>query len=373
LKDPKEKDHFLTITKRLGQDLGFLVKLLPIFAFVIPFLVLYLDRQTSILYYSFEMTWKGRAFYIFFLWLALLEIILGWDVLQSKIAKLRSEKAAFLTLTLLLPTFYLVAANYYSFPSRAIIEYSSRIGISLPDWMPLGVEYFVLAAFFILIVWSQYGAKGLKTILISPAFLATIGLIYTIDNVYMYGSFTPFQIFVPTTATLAARFLNFLGYQTQLSLSGSMPILYAHMTNSTIGFGAAIAWPCSGVESLLIYTVTILLFLKKSVFSLVQKVTLFAIGAIVTYIINVFRIVTIFIIAINTGGYYTAEAQQFHDNYGQLYSIIWIVSYLVIIIGVQTLLERHRKKTATPLHPDPSNGTDVQNGQLLPPFNDVKG
>lgn len=357
----------MTITKRdLGQKFSILVKLLPLLAFVIPFLILYLDRQTAILYYSFEMTWKGRTFYIFFLWLALLEIILGWDALQStKTNRLKSARTVVYLFALALPTIYLIASNYYSFPSRAIIDWSWRIGIDQPDWIPLDVEYFVLAALFAFIVWLQYGVKGLKNILISPVFLATIGAVYTIDNVYRNGGFTPFQIFVPATATLAARFLSFLGYQTQLSLSGSMPVLYAHLANSTVGFAAAIAWPCSGVESLVIYTVTILLFLKKSVFSLAQKVTLFAIGAIVTYIINILRIATIFIIAINTGGYYTVQAQQFHDFYGQLYSIIWIISYLFIIIGSETLWERFRsRKAIKPVYPDLPSSPDLPNSHF---------
>ena len=353
------EDHgifrMLGIKQKVQKNINILIKLLPVFSFAVPFLILYLDRQTTILYYSFEMTWKGRTFYIFFLWLALLEMILSWDALQSiKANKLRSVRTVVFLLALLLPSVYLIASNYYSFPSRAIIDWSWRIGIDQPDWIPLDVEYFVLAALFTLIVWLQYGVKGLKNILISPVFLATIGTIYTIDNIYRYGSFTPFQIFVPTTAMLAARVLNFLGYQTQLSLSGSMPTLYAYVANSTLGWGAQIAWPCSGVESLLIYTVTILLFLKKSAFSLAQRVTYFVIGATVTYIINVLRIATIFIIAINTGGYYTgSEAQQFHDFYGQLYSIIWIISYPLIIIGSHVLWERFRnRKTIALVRPD---------------------
>lgn len=346
-------------TKDLKGNISILIKLLPVFSFAVPFLILYLDRQTAILYYSFEMTWKGRTFYIFFLWLALMEIILSWDALQSiKANKLRSIRTIVLLLALLLPTVYLVASNYYGFTSRAIIDWSWRSGIDQPDWIPLDVEYFVLAALFTLIVWLQFGVKGLKNILISPVFLATIGTIYTIDNVYRYGSFTPFQVFVPTTAMLAERFLNFLGYQTQLNLGGSMPYLSAQVANSAQGWGAYIAWPCSGVESLLIYAVTILLFLKKSVFSFAQRVTYFMIGAVVTYSINVLRIATIFILAINTGGYYVgSEAQQFHDSYGQLYSIIWIISYPLIIIGSQALWERFRnRKTIASVHPDLTDG-----------------
>jgi hypothetical protein len=209
------------------------------------------------------MTWKGRTFYIFFLWLALMEIILSWDALQSiKANKLRSIRTIVLLLALLLPTVYLVASNYYGFTSRAIIDWSWRSGIDQPDWIPLDVEYFVLAALFTLIVWLQFGVKGLKNILISPVFLATIGTIYTIDNVYRYGSFTPFQVFVPTTAMLAERFLNFLGYQTQLNLGGSMPYLSAQVANSAQGWGAYIAWPCC--NNLVVFEEVSLLFCSKS-------------------------------------------------------------------------------------------------------------
>jgi exosortase/archaeosortase family protein len=373
----------LAIKQTAQKIIDVLIKFLPVLSFGVPFLVLYLDRQTSILYYSFEMTWKGRTFYLFFLWLAVLEIILGWDTLHSlKVSKLRlsrdsfrsikvnkrqTVRAAAFLLALLLPSVYLIASNYYSFPSRAIIDWAWQnfyryqpANMQQQDWIPLDVEYFVLAGLFALIIWLQYGAKGLKNILISPVFLAMIGTIYTIDNVYRFGTFTPFQIFVPTTAMLAARLLNFLGYQTQLTLSGSVPYLYASTANSAGNFGAFIDWPCSGIESLVIYSVVILLFLKNAVFSWIQRAIYFVVGAVVTYIINVFRIVTIFVIAIHTGGYYTgSEAEQFHNYYGQLYSIIWIVSYVLVIIGSQVLWDRFRnRKAVTPVRLDfPDKGT----------------
>jgi exosortase/archaeosortase family protein len=325
-----------------------LMILLPVLSFVVPFLVLYFDRQTSILYYSFDMTWKGRTFYIFFLWLALLEILLEWDVLRSiRTLKLRSTRTVALIVALLLPTMYLVASNYYGFPSRLIIDWSWRIGLNQPDWIPLDAEYFVLAVLFILVVWLQFGRKGLKSILIAPTFLVSIGAVYTIDNFYREGSFTPFQMFVPTTASLASAVLNFLGYHTTLSESGGMPFLTARL-NDTHAFSAAIAWPCSGVESLLIYTVVILLFLKNSGISWVGKTVFFVFGAAVTYFINILRIVTIFMIGVSGG-----DIGPFHDFYGQLYSIAWIISYPLLIIGSQYLWERFRhRKATTPVHND---------------------
>jgi exosortase/archaeosortase family protein len=334
--------------KRSRKYTNVLIRLLPVLSFVVPFLVLYFDRQTSILYYSFDMTWKGRAFYIFFLWLASLEIIMEWDVLQSmRITKLKSVRTVVFILALLLPTIYLVASNYYSFPSGLVIDWSWRIGLDQPSWIPLDVEYFVLAALFVLIVWLQFGGKGLRNILIAPAFLATIGAVYTIDNFYRNGSFTPFQVIVPTTASLAANVLNFLGYKaTLIGTYDGMPVLQAIGSHGS--WSAAIAWPCSGVESLLIYSVTILLFLKVATISWRQGIFYFAFGAAVTYFINILRIATIFILAVNTGGYYAgSEAEQFHDFYGQLYSVIWIASYPLIIVGSQALWRWFRNGKAT--------------------------
>ena len=38
-----------------------------------------------------------------------------------------------------------------------------------------------------------------------------MGIIYTIDNVFPNGEFTPFQMLVPTTASLASKILNWMG------------------------------------------------------------------------------------------------------------------------------------------------------------------
>ena len=115
------------------------------------------------------------------------------------------------------------------------------------------------------------------------------------------------QIFVPTTATLAANVLNLMGYETSMSFIsndptyGSMPILkISDSQGRSVGFG--IAWPCAGVESLLLYSVTILLFLKKTNIPWKHRIIYFTIGAVVTYFINVLRVVTLFVIGINTGG-----------------------------------------------------------------------
>jgi exosortase/archaeosortase family protein len=313
--------------KKNERYASFLKKSLPILSFVGPFIILYFLAPSV-----FEKTWKGRLFYMFFLWLVSLELVLGWEKLRAKLTRVKSVRTIALILAVLMPTIYVVVANFYG-----LITIRSE---TLSDVTFLPPEYFVFAVLFTLIILLEFGTNGLKNFPISASFLGVIGIIYAIDNVCS-SSFSPFQIIVPTTATLAAKVLGLIGYHTAWGpTQNGMPTLIAWGPQGS--FGASIAWPCSGVDSLLIYTVTILLFLRNSDFSWKQRAAYFILGAIVTYFINVLRIVTIFVIGINHGDW-----MAFHDIYGSLYSITWIVSYPLLIIGSQMLLAKMRNRRRT--------------------------
>jgi len=336
----------LDIVQTIRSKSNILIKLLPLLSFVIPSLVLYfLDPD------SFEMTWKGRTYQLFFLWLFSLETILGWEEFQIEKRTLKSIRTVTFIITLLLPTIYVVAANYFGL-NTMIMDLARQCNVPLVDWMPLSIEYLVFAVLFASIILLAYGINGLRDLSISVFFLAIIGVIYMIDTLYPYGKFTPFQFLVPTTTVLAANVLNLMGYETSMSFIsnhptyGSMPYLEV---KDSLGESAefGIAWPCSGIESLLIYTVTILLFLKKTAIPWMHKIVYFAIGAIVTYFINILRIATIFVIAIDYG-VESAQVQLFHNYYGQLYSITWIIVYPLIIMGSRALWEKIRNWKAGP-------------------------
>ncbi|HIH97014.1 MAG TPA: archaeosortase/exosortase family protein [Thermoplasmata archaeon] len=328
------------VIQKVKKNIHILRRLLPLLSFVIPFLVLY-----SLYPDSFEATWKGRTFYIFFLWLVCLEIILSWEKLQvRKISEMKTARTIAFIITLLIPTIYVIVANFYGI-NNIIKDLAKQYDILWAGTVPLSTEYLVFAVLFASIILLAYGINGLMDFSISTLFLGIIGLIYIIDDIYPYGTFTPFQIFVPTTAKLAANVLNLMGYQTSISAIkdphyGNMPYLTALDPKDPLKFaGFGIAWPCAGVESLLIYTITILLFLKKSGIPWKQKIIYFAIGAIVTYFINILRIVTIFVISINGG-----DVHAFHAYYGLLYSITWIIFYPLIIIGSRTLWRKIRNR-----------------------------
>lgn len=329
------------IVQMIRKNTQSLLRVAPVLSFIIPFIVLYLYQNSAYPLYekTFEMTWKGRTFYVFFVWLVVLEVIMNWEKLRTaRVDELKSLRTIALACALLLPTLYLFVSNYFGL-NVVILNWAKTNSIAQSDWMPLSIEYLILAVLFVLIVMLEYGVSGLDSFSMSPIFLATIGVVYTIDNIYMYGSFSPFQILVPATATLAAMVLNFMGYQIQWKgESSGTPVL--HVENSRGSAEAGIAWPCSGIESLIIYSVTILLFLRNMYIPMKQKIAYFIIGAVVTFFINVLRIVSIFVIAVDTGGIRSPQTQLFHNYYGSLYSIAWIISYPLIILGSRFLCEK---------------------------------
>ena len=346
--------NVIEAVKRNGH---IIIALLPILSFVPAFLILYYLHA-----WTFEQTYRGRTFLLIFLWLAVLEIILGWENLQkNKVNKLRSIRTVLFVIALLLPTIYVVATNYYGI--NAIISdlagqyispvYNLAFGSGVAQTqesiaasqVPISFEFLVFAVFFCLMILTAYGIDILTSFSLSITFLGLFGLLFTMDILYP-EKLTPLQIFVPATAILSAKVLTLMGYHTSLYFGTSMPLLIA---TNRLGqsFAASIDWTCAGVESLIIYTVLILLFLRQIIIPWRYKIIYFAIGAAVTYFINTLRIATLFVLGIEYGGN-SPIWQNFHNYYAMLYSVTWIVSYPLIIIGSRALWGkiRHWKMSA---------------------------
>ena len=331
------------VRQYIKEHAGLLTKLLFVVSFAVPLLWLYLLDAGS-----FELMWKGRTFQLFFIWLVGLELILGWESLREiKIGKLWSVRALAFAVSLVLPTAY-VASSVYGNLNGAIASWASASHIEWASSMPLSIEYLVFAALFGLIAGLSFGFKGLKAFFVPVFFLVLVGVLYTIDNVFPYGQFTPFQIFVPTTTMLAAAILGAMGYVTsityeQSSLQGNMPVLTASDLTTGASSTFKIAWPCAGIESFLLFTVVTLLFLKRMPLSWKAKIGYFTFGVIITYIINSLRVVNIFLIDMGGG-----NIDMFHFYYGPLFAVAWIVSYPLIILASQSAWRKIKIRNGKP-------------------------
>ena len=309
------------------ERLSIIFKLLPLIAFTVPLGLLYFLNPGS-----FELMWKGRTFQLFFIWLVALEFILSWESIKLKINRQNKARLLGFTLVLLLPTLYVVLENYFGL-NAALANWALQSGVAFYDSMPLAIEYLVFSLTFCVTVFLSFGKKGLAGFALPALFAGLIGILYTIDNVFPYGQFTPFQLLVPTTATLAAV--------PGTEIGTGMPTLQVTGALGTAKF--SIAWPCAGIESLLIFTAVALLFLKRMNISWKAKIGYFAFGAAIAYFINVLRIATIFTIGAQYG-VNSSQVQAFHFYIGPLYAMAWIISYPMIILASQGLWRKIRSR-----------------------------
>lgn len=348
-------------TSRKIKEMGCAVlKLLPFLSFIPPIFTLYLLEPLS-----FEYTWKGRTYYLFFMWTIFLETILSWNTLEIKSWKRKPFRVILFLIVLLLPTIYVLFTNFVEFYgyqnfNAFIVALARKCGISgeyFTGKMPLAIEYLIFTVIFVIIILTFYSLRKLGKYALSTFLLGLTGFIYLVDNLFPYGNLVPLQMITLLTAILASYVLNVMGYKATITtgndpIYGFIPGLSVEGLKDPYGRpypgSVWIAWPCSGVDSLLIYSVTLLMFLKGGGLSRKQKIFFFVFGAVVTYLLNILRVIT-FIMIGTTSGVGSNEWWRFHDYYGPLYSITWIVLYPLVITAAHSLLTRSKRRSSLSL------------------------
>jgi len=290
--------------------------------------------------FMFNLTWKGRMFYLFFVWLILLESVLDWEVVVEEQRMLQNRFRIFLLLVFgAVPTIYILSVNFLGL-DQMIFSFGEFLQIR-PEFIdsgwPLSVEYVILALFFILATWLAYGLAGVKGFSISLSLLAGIGIVYLVDTIWPYGTLKPMQLLAVPTSAFATALLDLLGYSVALTYPfsspeyGSMPLMTVRAAGETVR--ANIAWPCAGVHSLLLFTLIALVFFKKTAMRRETKIVFFLVGAVGTYLTNILRIASYFAISIHYG---SEAGLVFHNSYGELCFVLWIFAYFIIVTAVMS-------------------------------------
>lgn len=327
----REKRLSLKISKALLWNLA-----LPL-SFILPVLILCLLYPDS-----FQITFgAGRASYLVFLWIACLEFAVYWKTLSSiELHKLKVRRAITLASFMIIPTAYVLAINYTGL-KQAVVELGKLLGVPQggifgSDFVelhwPISFELALFALCFSLSTFIFYKRKGLSKLGVALFFLWGVAVFNMIDTFFPVGKLLILQVFVPFTVNSSATVLRLMGYSARTM----------DFTNQVYGFGTALTvfngksffsaivfWPSAGINSMIIYTLTILLFINGVSFSIKRKAIIFVVGAVGTFMANVLRIVTITRIGLENGA---LAAQHFHDYYGEFFFISWMIIYLTIIV-----------------------------------------
>lgn len=308
--------------------------------FSAPIILLYVLAPLP--YHDFEIAWKGRFPYLIFIWLVFLETILSGHKLAHLdiITKLKRSNVRFaLGLVFLFAPTLVALWESVGNGQHQIALLGRLVGTLYPEWADwlLAFEYTLFALFFILSVWLLQNRKGLRCFQVSSFFIGGMATFLMIDAFYRAVWF--FQILVQPIVTLAAYFLKMLGYHT-FTANFADGYLLSVMKAEGHPMTLLIYWPCAGVHSMVIYVLVVLLFLRNIDRSPRMKIVYIAIGAIGTFMANIFRIVSIGVIGANTG---PEAANLFHAYYSELYFLVWIAVYLIAV----SLYESHHRHTST--------------------------
>jgi thaumarchaeosortase len=166
-------------------------------------------------------------------------------------------------------------------------------------------------------------------------FIGAAATFFMVDTFYHYGTVWFLQLLVPPIVSVAAFFLNVLGYTTTTPFYADGFLLGVTKAGGH-SMNLLVFWPCAGVHSLIIYTFVFLLFLKNMEISPKRKIAYFVVGAVGTFLANIFRIVSISIIGVNTG---PEASRLFHEYYGELFFLVWIVTYLLVVFLCESRLK----------------------------------
>ena len=345
----KLRPRIKQVFRKLSEIKKGRLHLLLLSSFFIPILlILFLDFFNIEAFASFnqkfmfDLTWKGRMFYLFFMWLLLLESILDWEVIIEKQRTFQNRFRFLLTFILAaIPSVYILSVNFFGL-NQTILNLGQslqiRPGSFINEHWPLSVEYLILTSFFIFATWLAYGLAGLKSLSISLSLLGGMSVIYLVDTIWPFGTFKLMELLAVPTAACATVLLDLLGYRVRLTFPFVSTPEYGSLPRIQVWKGgeyayADIGWPCAGVHSLLLFTLITLVFFKKTTIQRERKIIFFLIGAAGTYLTNIFRIASYFTIRIHYG---PKAAEVFHNSYGELYFIAWMLLYFIIIITIQS-------------------------------------
>ena len=234
----------------------------------------------------------------------------------------------------LLSVFYL---GIFSLGLTDLLVSGGRV-LGLPEmpkmfsWMAM-CEYAVFGVYIMTVLASSYGLRNFKMYVTPIAYLFGMAVIFFLDAAFPYDQLGPLQAIVLLLVPPVAWLLNIFGITTRWRESPARLYVYCSDNGSLIPRGALdFFWPCVGVQSMIIFGLIIVVLVAKLDAPNHRKIIYGLTGAAGTVAINILRI---FAISYTLAIYGIEKAKAFHESFGEILFLVWIVVFLVVAIKVE--------------------------------------
>ena len=327
---PSSLEAILSATKRHIKPADILLILSAL-----PIIILFVLAPNT-----FELSWagfgklgRGGLFFILF--------FLGFEILDFR-------RAARLRLTLarkaITGALVLAGMMYFSLigADTAFVDLIYSIGRSLGaagevsnSWL-MGMDYLAITLYVTGLAVTLFSIRAIKEV-VTPIVLGTgMVIFYLLDAFFPYGEIGPLQ-----------SWANFIVAAVGLLSKGlGLPIYglgnYLTIVGTRGFFRLAVYWPSVGVQSMIIYSLVMVVIAAKLDSPLKRKLIYALVGVGGTMLLNVLRI-----FAIAYYGYaYATTGQQldaFHNSIGEILFPIWIAIFLVIVLQIENSIAKKEK------------------------------
>jgi len=317
---PKTTSDLVNRLRRIsGRDTLLILTALPIL-----FLFMVAPQTFELSWAGFGKLGRGGLFFVLF--------FLGFDLLDFKEGKIHWTALREITaaVCVLGATIYFVQVGLGQDVTNFIYSIGRSLGASgtVSNSFLMATDYIAMSIYLTILTTVLFNLGTIRRVITPIVFSVGMLVFYMLDAFFPYGSLGPLQFWanfiVAGVALLAQLFgLPIYGFANHLTING----LHGY-------YSLVVYWPSVGVQSILIYSVVMIVIAAKLQAPPLRKFIYAAVGVAGTILLNVVRIFTI-----SYYGYvYATSGQQldaFHNAIGEVLFPIWIVVFLVLILEIE--------------------------------------
>ncbi len=309
---------------------------IPLLIIVFPVIFLMIIDSAS---FSLVWFWGGQIGRAGF---AFLFFLVAWDFHDSR-KKLKATRAkwryalAGVALAVLL-VYYWERVMSADWTTYLRVYVTSQLGVSQksPLSFLLAMDFVVFAIYCAIATALLYSPRAVGLIVTPIIYALGSGILDMMDGYFPEDSLAFLQIWVYVIWNVVVFLLSLLGFHTNVNpLAGTIqPPSIQLIGNRLLLWGSkgfitlAIFWPSSGVVSMIVYSLVIVVLMVKLDAPRKRKAIYAAIGAAGTYLINVIRITLIVLYV----AFISLDVEAFHQSIGEVLFITWIFTYLLFVI-----------------------------------------
>ena len=293
---------------------------------------------------TFELNWagfgklgRGGLFFVLF--------FLGFDLLDLPKIQVQwslKRKVAGAVIVLVAVAYFLEVGLGQEF-TGLIFDLGRMLGASgdVSNSFLMATDYVADSIYLAALTGVLFGLGMIRRVITPIVFASGMLVFYLLDAFFPYGSLGPLQFWanfiVAGVAVLSKLFgLPIDGFTNHLNISG----LHGY-------FRLVVYWPSVGVQSILIYSVVMVVIAAKLQAPRMRKLIYALVGISGTILLNVVRIFSI----AYYGYAYATTGQQldaFHNAIGEILFPIWIIVFLMLIIKIEDHLAGSRRGRVKP-------------------------